>query len=65
MFTTASEFGFAQFSDRLVRAGKPSIGSVPDWMERVLAVDPQRVYFAHDLLVHERDTAGLGTPEPI
>ena len=64
-FTTASEFGFALFSDRLVRAGKPSIGTVPDWMERVVALDPSRVYFAHDLLVHERDTASLGNAEPI
>jgi glyoxylase-like metal-dependent hydrolase (beta-lactamase superfamily II) len=65
VFTTASEFGFALFSDRLVRAGKPPIGSVPDWMERVVALDPQRVYFAHDLLVHERDDASLGDAEPI
>jgi N-acyl homoserine lactone hydrolase len=65
VFTTASEFGFALFSDRLKRAGKPPIGSVPDWMERVVALDPQRVYFAHDLLVHERDTASLGEAEPI
>ena len=65
VFTTASEFGFALFSDRLVRAGKPPIGSVPDWMERVVALDPQRVYFAHDLLVHERDTAALGASAPI
>lgn len=64
-FTTASEFGFALFSDRLARAGKPPIGSVPDWMERVVALDPERVYFAHDLLVHERDTAALGNAEPI
>ena len=64
-FTTASEFGFALFSDRLARSGKPPIGTVPDWMERVVALDPTRVYFAHDLLVHERDTASLGTAEPI
>ena len=65
VFTTASEFGFALFSDRLTRAGKPPIGTVPDWIERVVALDPQRVYFAHDLLVHERDSASLGEPEPI
>ena len=65
VFTTASEFGFALFSDRLARSGKPPIGTVPDWMERVVALDPTRVYFAHDLLVHERDTASLGTAEPI
>jgi N-acyl homoserine lactone hydrolase len=65
VFTTASEFGFALFSDRLKRAGKPPIGSVPDWMERVVALDPLRVYFAHDLLVHERDTAPLGEAGPI
>jgi glyoxylase-like metal-dependent hydrolase (beta-lactamase superfamily II) len=64
-FTTASEFGFALFSDRLARAGKPPIGQVPDWMERIAALDPSRVYFAHDLLVHERDTAALGNAEPI
>jgi N-acyl homoserine lactone hydrolase len=64
-FTTASEFGFALFSDRLARAGKPPIGSVPDWMERVVALDPDRVYFAHDLLVHERDAAALGNAEAI
>jgi N-acyl homoserine lactone hydrolase len=64
-FTTASEFGFAAFSDRLTRAGMPSIGRVPDWMVRIAALDPERVYFAHDVLVHERDRAGIGTPEPI
>ena len=64
-FTTASEFGFALFSDRLARAGQPPIGQVPDWMERIVALDPSRVYFAHDLLVHERDTAALGNAEPI
>jgi N-acyl homoserine lactone hydrolase len=65
VFTTASEYGFAAFSDRLTRAGMPPIGSVPDWMERIAALDPERVYFAHDLLVHERDAAALGTPTPI
>jgi len=65
VFTTASEFGFALFSDRLARAGKPPIGRVPDWMARVVALDPSRVYFAHDLLVHERDAATLGNAEPI
>jgi N-acyl homoserine lactone hydrolase len=64
-FTTASEFGFALFSDRLTRSGKDPIGSVPDWMERIVALDPARVYFAHDLLVHERDAADLGAAEPI
>jgi N-acyl homoserine lactone hydrolase len=64
-FTTASEFGFALFSDRLARAGKAPIGRVPDWMERIVALDPSRVYFAHDLLVHERDTTDLGNAEPI
>ena len=29
VFTTASEFGFALFSDRLARSGKPPIGTVP------------------------------------
>ena len=61
-FTTASEFGFALFSDRLARAGMDAIGSVPDWMDRIVALDPDRVYFAHDLLVHERDAASLGQP---
>jgi N-acyl homoserine lactone hydrolase len=65
VFTTASEFGFALFSDRLTRAGKDPIGSVPEWMERIVGLDPTRVYFAHDLLVHERDGADLGSPEPI
>ena len=64
-FTTASEFGFAAFSDRLAREGRATIGSAPDWMERIVALDPERVYFAHDLLVHERDTADLGVPGPI
>jgi N-acyl homoserine lactone hydrolase len=65
VFTTASEFGFALFSDRLARAGMDAIGAVPDWMERIVALDPERVYFAHDLLVHERDAAELGKPGPI
>jgi N-acyl homoserine lactone hydrolase len=65
VFTTASEFGFALFSDRLTRGGMEPIGSVPDWMERIVALDPLRVYFAHDLLVHERDAAELGRPAPI
>jgi hypothetical protein len=34
-------------------------------MERVVALDPERVYFAHDLLVHERDEPAVGNAEPI
>jgi N-acyl homoserine lactone hydrolase len=64
-FTTASEFGFAAFSHRLVAAGLDAIGESPDWMSRVQELDPIRTYFAHDLLVHERDSASLGAPQPL
>jgi glyoxylase-like metal-dependent hydrolase (beta-lactamase superfamily II) len=64
-FTTASEFGFAAFSHRLVTAGLDAIGESPGWMSRVHELDPIRTYFAHDLLVHERDSASLGVPRPL
>jgi len=64
-FTTASEFGFAAFSHRLAAAGLDTIGESPAWMARVAEFDPIRTYFAHDLLVHERDEASLGVPQPL
>jgi len=64
-FTTASEFGFAAFSHRLSAGGLDTIGESPVWMARVAELDPIRTYFAHDLLVHERDAADLGIAQPL
>jgi N-acyl homoserine lactone hydrolase len=64
-FNAASEFGFAAFSHRLAAAGLDTIGVAPGWMARVAELDPIRAYFAHDLLVQERDEAALGTPRPL
>jgi len=62
-FTTASEFGFAAFSHRLATDGLDTIGESPAWMARIAKLDPIRTYFAHDLLVHERDATTLGIPQ--
>ena len=64
-FDAASQFGFAAFSHRLAAAGLDAIGESPGWMARVHELDPIRTYFAHDLLVHERDEAALGAPIPL
>lgn len=34
----------------------------PPWMARVAGLDPQRGYFAHDLLTYEPDPADRGHP---
>jgi N-acyl homoserine lactone hydrolase len=64
-FSTASEFGFAAFASRLAREGNGAIGESPEWMDRLLSLDPARVLFAHDLAVHERDVADIGAPRPL
>jgi len=61
-FNSASEFSFAAFSHRLDAAGLDQIGKFPPWMARVAALNPQRGYFAHDLLTYEPDPADLGHP---
>lgn len=61
-FDSASEFSFAAFSHRLDAAGLDTIGRFPPWMARVAALNPQRGYFAHDLLIYEPDPADLGHP---
>lgn len=61
-FDSASEFSFAAFSHRLEAAGLDHIGKFPPWMARVAELEPQRGYFAHDLLTYEPDPADLGHP---
>lgn len=60
VFNTASEFSYASFSHRLERDGLDSIGTFPQWMRRIDTLNPARGYFAHDLLVFERDESELG-----
>ncbi len=61
-FDNASEFSFAAFSHRLDSSGLDQIGKFPPWMARVAELDPQRGYFAHDLLTYEPDPADIGHP---
>ena len=61
-FNDASEFSFAAFSHRLDAAGLDTIGTFPPWMPRIAALDPQRGFFAHDLLTYEPDPADIGHP---
>ncbi|MGZ6213969.1 MAG: N-acyl homoserine lactonase family protein [Candidatus Limnocylindria bacterium] len=64
-FNNASEFSFAAFSHRLDAAGLDRIGTFPPWMPRIAALNPQRGYFAHDLLTFEPDSAQMGHPRPM
>jgi N-acyl homoserine lactone hydrolase len=65
VFNTASQFSLAAFAHRLERDGLDRIGTFPEWMSRIDSINPTRGFFAHDLLVFERDEAELGTAAPI
>ena len=45
---SASEFGAAVYALRLAREGSHPVPPFPDWLPRILAVEPVRVHFAHD-----------------
>lgn len=54
-FRWASDFGMALTALRLAEAGEPDPPTYPEWLPRILAVDPWRVAFAHDLAIWQRD----------
>jgi N-acyl homoserine lactone hydrolase len=60
VFNTASEFGHAAFAHRLDRDGLDSVGAFPEWMSWFDTLNPARTFFAHDVLVFERDEADRG-----
>jgi glyoxylase-like metal-dependent hydrolase (beta-lactamase superfamily II) len=62
---TASEFSAAEFSERLVSEGLDTIGTFPEWMAHFRDWRVDRAYFAHDLVVWERDPTALGRPRPL
>ena len=54
-FTTASEFDSRPSRTGWRRAVSTRSANRPPAMARVAELDPIRTYFAHDLLVHERE----------
>jgi N-acyl homoserine lactone hydrolase len=51
----ASEFSRALTAYRLTQEGFPEPPPYPDWLPRVLALEPYRVAFGHDLAVWQPD----------
>jgi glyoxylase-like metal-dependent hydrolase (beta-lactamase superfamily II) len=60
---TASQFSAIEFAERLVSEGLDTIGTYPEWMAHFRDWKVDRAYFAHDLVVWERDPASLGRPQ--
>lgn len=51
----ASSFARALTAHRLASEGYPEAPSYPDWLPRLLALEPYRVAFGHDLAVWQPD----------
>ena len=60
---TTWEFSGGAFSDRIAAERGEAIGTYPPWMPLLRERDVQRVFFAHDLVVWEHDSADLGDPQ--
>jgi N-acyl homoserine lactone hydrolase len=60
---TTWEFSAAAFSARLVAERNDAIGTYPAWMTLLREREVQRVFFAHDLVVWERDRSDIGRPQ--
>lgn len=54
-FRQASDFARALTALRLERAGDPGAPSYPEWLPRLMELDPWRVAFGHDHAVWQRD----------
>lgn len=54
-FRDASSFARAVTALRLERDGHPEPPAYPDWLPRLLELDPYRVAFGHDLAVWQHD----------
>ena len=62
---TTWEFSAAALSEWLAASGLDPIGTYPEWMAQLREWGVQRAYFAHDLMVWEREAGDLGQPEPV
>ncbi|MGH2488587.1 MAG: N-acyl homoserine lactonase family protein [Candidatus Limnocylindria bacterium] len=62
---TTWEFSAQAFSARIAAEGLDPVGTYPDWMAHLRAWGVKRAFFAHDLVVWERDESDLGHPERI
>lgn len=60
---TTWEFSTGAFSERLASERQDVIGTYPEWISLLRERDVQRAFFAHDLVVWERDSADLGHPQ--
>ncbi len=58
------EFSSQAFAERIAAAGHEPIGTFPDWMPRLREWGVNRAFFAHDMLVWDRDETDLGHPTP-
>lgn len=54
-FRGASLFGMALHALDLAAQGYPDPPPTPEWLPRLVALRPQRVLFAHDLAIWDRD----------
>jgi glyoxylase-like metal-dependent hydrolase (beta-lactamase superfamily II) len=54
-FRWASDFGMALTALRLAEAGEPDPPPYPEWLPGIMALEPWRVAFAHDLAIWQRD----------
>jgi N-acyl homoserine lactone hydrolase len=54
-FNFASDFARAQYSWHLEAEGEAGGPMYPDWIRRVQEFDPQRVLFAHDVAIWEKE----------
>lgn len=60
---TTWEFSTSAFAERIAAERQDVIGTYPDWMPLLRGRDVQRAFFAHDLVVWERDGSDLGKPQ--
>jgi glyoxylase-like metal-dependent hydrolase (beta-lactamase superfamily II) len=60
---TTWEFSTGAFSERLASAGLDVIGTYEAWMAGLREWGVQRAFFAHDLVVWERDESDIGKPQ--
>jgi N-acyl homoserine lactone hydrolase len=59
---TTWEFGSQAIAERIDTTLHDHIGSYPEWMAGLREWNVSRAYFAHDLMVWERDLSELGRP---
>jgi N-acyl homoserine lactone hydrolase len=52
---SATEYAAAVYALRLQREGNKPVPPYPSWLPRLIAIEPQRVMFGHDLSIWEAD----------